>query len=882
MQRIIKRTAIVLGGIFLLLVISSLVISTLFEDDIKAKVSQAINANLRSSFTSSDMSLDLFWQFPNASIHVTDVLIKEAIPEKVFPDTLLYAEDLFMEFGWMNVFSGDVTIRSITANAVIARPGVDEYGELNYIFWKSDTSASETTIDLQRIELNDLHLHYADIPADIRIGARSKEISLAGLFNSEGNQFDVRGSLFIDSLLIDDSGYAEKMDTELDLTFLLPSDPNILLSIEQGRVTANDVNLLTDLSWRERGDDDELVLRLQGSNLDLEGAASLIPELGSFLIEHYGIKGSADMDILYAGTISERSKPELDVRLNVRNGKLTERTTGVTFQDISLNGDFAIDSKGRMNKLNIQQVNASAGKGKLSGNLSVEGTSKAGVKGKVKSNIDLGDLLHFAQYEGEIEGQLKLNTEFKGTINLSDGFSKEDMRSVNVIGTAELGHATFQLAGMRHGFEDMNALLVLNGNDASIDEMKATLIDDEIRMQGSLKGLVNYLLFDDHTLEVIARVQAQNLDLEKAVLSTDGDGDESRELVFPKNVNVNLTMEVSELEYASFQATDISGTVRLQNGKLIAKPIGFQTSEGSINATILLNTSSSSDYPFEVNAQLSNINVKTLFDQFDQFGQSFITSEHLNGTINATMSMETLLARDMRIDTKSLRSNMDITIRDGELIEHSPMIEIADHVRNNALYSAFIRADELESRLRHIEFEELNNTIRIVDGKVIIPTMEVRSTAMNVNVSGVHGFDDQVDHHINFRLADLLTKKNKDAEFGEVIDDGTGMRIFLRMYGHTSDLHIENDRKGLAEFRKHRRQERNQELKEIITSPFSGKKDPPKKDDAKTGPIFNVEFGDEETDPPKKKKKGLMKLLTQDEEKKKDAVSFTIDDEDPD
>jgi len=875
MPRLVRKIAITLGSFLLLMVAASLVMSTLFEEQISAKIKAAINTQLRAPFTSAAMKLDIFRHFPNASIHVEDALIKEALPEKVFADTLLFAEDLYLEFGLLDIFGGEVTIREISASDVLLRTGIDIDGSPNYQVWSTDSTSSSKAVDLELIQLNDLTLTYQDIPGGVNLAAHSESLQLAGLFNNAGNKFDIQGEVLFDSLVVAQKRYLEKLDTELDLTLLLPEDKHEYLRIENGGVVVNGVALNTSVVWNEHQGDEHIAVRLQGTAVDLEGTASLIPEFGPYLIEHYGIKGTSDIDVLYAGNLDVKAGPEFDIRLNVVDGRMKERNTGVTFQDIAVKGGFIVSGNGTLSALDIDALSARAGKGNISGNLKLHGSKKAQLEGSVRSTVDLSDLFHFAQQDEEVEGKLNLNSTFKGTLNLADGFSVEDLRKLSITGNAELGSAAFQLDGMRHGFENMNASLVLEGTNATVKNMQATLINDPIRLQGKLNGLVNYLLFENETLEIVARVEAEHLDLAKAIsTNTDANTEEAeRELSFPKNINARIELTLHELEYASFHADAIRGNVSLKKGVLLAKPISFNTAEGAINGSIHLNTNSKTAYPLTVHANLQDINVQELFKQFDEFGQDFITSEHLKGTAHASVDLRAPLTRKMKLDKAALKSDLELTITDGELIAHQPMIQIADFVRDNAIYSTFIQADELEKKLKHIRFEELTNTIRIENGKVIIPNMEVQSTAMNLTVSGVHGFDDHVDHHVNFRLAELLTKRNKDEEFGPVIDDGTGSRIFLRMHGPLADLQISNDKEKLAAFRKNRRQERNQELKDILTGKGPKEKTTTKKD----GPIFNVEFGEEMDGKPKKKKKGLSKFLSKENEKDEKAVTFTID-----
>ncbi len=88
---------------------------------------------------------------------------------------------------------------------------------------------------------------------------------------------------------------------------------------------------------------------------------------------------------------------------------------------------------------------------------------------------------------------------------------------------------------------------------------------------------------------------------------------------------------------------------------------------------------------------------------------------------------------------------------------------------------------------------------------------------MDIELSGTHWFDDRIDHHLSFRLSDLfrMGKPTQD-EFGPIADDGTGMRIFLHMYGTASDPKFANDGAMAAERRKKQIQQEKEELRSIL------------------------------------------------------------------
>ena len=181
--------------------------------------------------------------------------------------------------------------------------------------------------------------------------------------------------------------------------------------------------------------------------------------------------------------------------------------------------------------------------------------------------------------------------------------------------------------------------------------------------------------------------------------------------------------------------------------------------------------------------------------------------------------------------------------------------------------------DELRKRLTHVTFAKLENQIEIKDRTVFVPQMLVQSSAMDIEVSGAQTFDGGVDDHLNFRLADLFRTNGGSDEFGPVVDDGTGMRIFLHMYGTTSDLQFKNDGAAASARRKDQMKKETAELKGILADIWHGNGGLNGSENAPKAIITvegadpaNPESSKPEAASPAPKKKGLGRLLEKDDE----------------
>lgn len=157
---------------------------------------------------------------------------------------------------------------------------------------------------------------------------------------------------------------------------------------------------------------------------------------------------------------------------------------------------------------------------------------------------------------------------------------------------------------------------------------------------------------------------------------------------------------------------------------------------------------------------------------------------------------------------------------------------------------------------------------------------------MNLGLSGRHSFDNNIDYSFDFKLSQLLqTGKQPDSEFGDVQDDGTGLKLFLRMFGTMENPEYAMD---LASARAKRKAQLDAEkgvFKEVLNKEFGlyGKDTTRKaiQEPDKKVPTFEVEWNTEKakTDSIKEEKgKKRRKPIIPPKEKSKDETPDADDD----
>jgi hypothetical protein len=125
----------------------------------------------------------------------------------------------------------------------------------------------------------------------------------------------------------------------------------------------------------------------------------------------------------------------------------------------------------------------------------------------------------------------------------------------------------------------------------------------------------------------------------------------------------------------------------------------------------------------------------------------------------------------------------DLEISDGELVDFKPLEQL----------SSYVKVKELE----HIQFSTLKNTVIIRNGRVMLPAMAIKSTALNLWISGAHTFENDIDYQVQIDMMDVLARKIKlgKMKLDRAEQKGEGMfNVYVTMTGDVNDPTFETDK----------------------------------------------------------------------------------------
>lgn len=278
--------------------------------------------------------------------------------------------------------------------------------------------------------------------------------------------------------------------------------------------------------------------------------------------------------------------------------------------------------------------------------------------------------------------------------------------------------------------------------------------------------------------------------------------------IMPKWINADLNTNITTISYDDFIASDITGQLNYNNQTLTGQDIRLNSLNGNIAGDFKLYESKNNKLTLFSQLNLKQLNIRNAFLAFNNFNQDFITAEHIKGIGTAEIQMQATWKPGFIFEKEELKVKSHLVIEKGELIQFKPLESLSDYVS----------LDDL----KEVQFSTLENTIEIDNSVISVPTMEIKSSALSVFISGIHTFEQEIDYRIKLLLSELMStkfrKKNtqvKKTEFGEIKENGKIFNtIYFKMTGNSENPNISFD--GIR-FREDVQKGITQEKEAIIT-----------------------------------------------------------------
>ncbi len=817
-----RKIVLITLSIIVGLVATAIIAARILEPAIKMAVVEQINQQLSVPISVGEIEFSLIKKFPFASLEFQDVVTAGSKLDGVI-ENLLEAKKVFLLFNIFDAFSDDLKLKQINIESAKLNMYSRHDGRDNFsIFKDKSNDTSHFNVQLEAVKLIDVNFHLVQLEGTREYKINTKELLLKGAFSNNNYDLKINGSIFSEQFDVNKINYLKGKELVVDASINIDSKKKSY-TFKKSTIAIAENKFLVDGYFQNNPNSVYSNITIVGEESNFKSLLSLIPGVYLKKLDEYKYAGDVIFSLRILGESSETLIPTISINFSAANASISPKSSNYSVSNIRLKGTYInrISTKNPVELLQINDLTAMLENQKLSANLRVENFNNPYINLKLKSNINLEVLKSFYIPDTieTITGNLFVDANIQG--------NTKDKNSWVSYGSLVADNVNFKLKKREIDFHDFNGKFELEAGNLSVSNFTGNIAGSDFKINGKFDNVYQFLLTKDAVIRGEASIYSRNLDFNELLedKSKTNTTDTTYRLDFSPRIDLSITVNAGIISFRKFQAWQLKGKVELQDKVLKASKLSFKACEGTIVLDGRIDANPTNNLIITCDAQTNNINIQQLFDDLGNFGQTILVDKNVKGNLNSSTQFSSVWTKSLNCDFDKVVAVSDLTINNGELNNFEPMKALSKYLKGSDLNS--------------IKFSTLHNIINIKNQQIYFPTMQIKSSVLDLTASGTHSFNNQIDYKLQLLLSDLIGNKIKknNTEFGVIEDDGLGkMKIFLSMRGLASNPKITYDKKAVEEKISKDIAIEKQTIKDLLNKEFSVKKGEGEKTQEQTKP----------------------------------------------
>jgi hypothetical protein len=230
---------------------------------------------------------------------------------------------------------------------------------------------------------------------------------------------------------------------------------------------------------------------------------------------------------------------------------------------------------------------------------------------------------------------------------------------------------------------------------------------------------------------------------------------------------LSVDLQATRLQYKKFEAGNVRANISLLEDSYVIHQVSMNHGGGRMNMDGTVSVIKPGYLQAKLKADMSQVDVKTLFRAFDNFGQDGIKSENLEGRLSTKLTASMAMNEAGKIYPSSMIGLVDFSLKNGALNNFEPIKKLQNFLLKNRDFE-------------NIRFAELKNRLEFRNQEIIINRMEIQSSAFSLFVEGKYGTKGSTDISIQVPLSNLKKRAVDYKPENIGVNKKGGRSLFLR------------------------------------------------------------------------------------------------------
>lgn len=753
-----KKVLVVFVVLILLVVATLVILPFLLKDDIVNYIkNDTINGRIEFN---EDINIGLISTFPDLNVGIRDLKVINNAPFD--GDTLLSLNELSITVDLMKVISGEIEVKSIALDQPRINVYVKEDGTANYdIALESDGTDEEApateegedgsfSFKLSSFTINNGYVGYFDTSMVTYAVIDDLDFKMSGDFNEESMEIQTNTSIERLTAEFEEVKYINKAHLTYDAGFLLHLNDE-KYEFKENELILNKVGLGLDGSLQFKGEDMLFDITYALTKTEFKNILSLVPAV--YLADFDGLKadGTMEFDGFMKGLMTETEYPAFELNLAVANGTFqypdlpsainnTQMKLGVTNP-----GGIFDNTVVNLSKFHLEVDQEPFDANLLLTHPDTDPDIDAGLKGR----IDLSRVAKLIPLEGVslLKGVINTNIVAKGKMSVLE---TEQYDQFHCAGDMSITDFAYQDADLAGPVEIPAGKFSFTPEYAELSQLDIVLDKSDLQLTGKVSNYLPYV-FHDQMLTGEMALTGNTLDLnpwmedeettasETPAEEAESDDYELEVVGVPANINFVFDALIEEVLYESYDIKKFKGGITVKDQILSFSELGMDMLGGSLLMNGSYNTQDLSAPVSDFTFDMTNVSIKGVYETFNTFKELMPIASQLDGSMNGTMSLTTLLGTDMMPKLESVNGEAKLDI---------PKVVLSGNTTWDKVVG-YLGWDDSKKRLL---ITGIKPSFKIVNGEVLLDTFDFKIAKQRFDFGGKSSLNETVDYALDTKV----------------------------------------------------------------------------------------------------------------------------------
>ena len=768
-------------GLLIFLILSGgavFVLITFYKKEMAGLLVDNLKANYGLDLRVEDVSVSFFSNWPHASVKLKNVyLINSVSPSQSGP--LLKAGSIALSFNMEKMLDKQFVVKYISINDAEVNMVRNADGTKNFKLKEQahDTAKhSGISFEVNKIAINNVSFKFINDERRQNVAIRFIDVNIRLDQYADGFKAGVKGKTLVEELLFNERNGAFLKNTrtllDLELNYL---DRTNTVCIHAPSHVEIEGHKYAITSLIKLGEDRKLSLRIESEKIKMERVAAILTPKIRKVLSNFEVKRPIDAKLLLVVNLGEKEDPVIIADIIGRNCDLAIGNSKIPYSGLNFRGRIcSLDSTCQRGDMDHATIVFYPLMGKVydfpfTANVQVRNLADPEISIEAGLLIAANKIPYALSKDFILKGSANARIRYSGpTAKLN---KNEFLKSPMVLNAAVIFNNLSYREPERPYVYTVNGKATLNNRDLQFENLLVNTNLATANVKGRAEGFVPYVFGLSKGFKTSISASTESLDLNALFVKNENKEDADTKEKAKESMK-KIDQSKFEFDVKLFAKRLSVRKVEARNAKvdLIYKDNMLHITSASINTCdgrILVRGTVDDFKNIKADITVQEVDVKKLFDQFENFGQEAIVSDNLKGNISVDAKFRTDLDESMNLKPETMVCDAKLRLVNGHLVNYEPVQNLSNFLFRNRDFN-------------DIAFSELNETFKLRGYEMQIDELEIGSNVLNLYVvNGLYNFKGESNVNILVPWSNLK-KRGKNyipKNSGESAENTKGVKL---------------------------------------------------------------------------------------------------------